>query len=129
MTDVDRVTGLVPFVHVADLAASRHFYRTLGLDVTATHPPDGEPAWLALSNGDARLRLAKADTPIDGERQGVLFYLYVEDLTALRERLIGSGWVPGEIRDGSPGPRRELPLCDPDGYLVIIAELDPDEGR
>jgi hypothetical protein len=37
------------------------------------------------------------------------------DLAALRDRLLAAGVAVGEIRDGSPGPARELGLADPDG--------------
>ncbi|RZS38800.1 glyoxalase/bleomycin resistance protein/dioxygenase superfamily protein [Herbihabitans rhizosphaerae] len=118
----DKVTGLVPFVHVADLKASIAFYEMLGLTVDETHEHNGRTTWVWLSNGDANLMLALASDPIEHERQGVFFYAYTDDLAALRARLVDAGWEPGEIRDGTPGPRRELPLCDPDRYQVVIAE-------
>jgi catechol 2,3-dioxygenase-like lactoylglutathione lyase family enzyme len=46
---------------------------------------------------------------------------YVPD-DALRERLIASGYEPGEIGDGSPGPEREMCVTDPDGHGHMVAE-------
>jgi hypothetical protein len=66
--------------------------------------------------------LALAGAPIDPHRQAVLFYLYAEDLDGLRDHLITHGLRVGPIRDGRPGPERELRISDPDGYCLMIAE-------
>ncbi len=50
-------------------------------------------------------------------------YLYARNIDALREPLIKRGFEAGEIRDGSPGPRRELCIRDPDGHGHMVAEL------
>ncbi len=65
--------------------------------------------------------------PIDQRGQGVLFYLYSRDLAALREQLLADGIDAGEIVDGTPGPRQELQLADPDGYVLMVAEIEPNE--
>jgi hypothetical protein len=65
--------------------------------------------------------LARASTPIDPSQQAMLFYLYSDDLEALREHLLVHDANPGPIRDGSPGPAHELRVRDPDGYTAIIA--------
>jgi hypothetical protein len=65
--------------------------------------------------------------PIDPAGQGVLFYLYSENLPALREQLLGEGIEVGEIVDGTPGPRQEMRLIDPDGYVLMVAQLEPPE--
>jgi ketosteroid isomerase-like protein/catechol 2,3-dioxygenase-like lactoylglutathione lyase family enzyme len=121
----DRVSGLVPFVRVADLAASIAFYEELGFQVTATHPPGApEPSWAALAAGEARLMLEHADRPIAAGAQRVLFYLYARDLFGLRDRLVAAGVDAGEIVDGRPGPRAEMRVEDPDGYVLMIAQIE-----
>ena len=50
------------------------------------------------------------------------------DLQALREQLIAAGVDAGEIRDGRPGPREEMKLVDPDGYVVMVAQIEPDSA-
>jgi hypothetical protein len=71
--------------------------------------------------------LAHADEPVHPGQQGTLFYLYAHDLRALQQHLRANGVKVGGIRDGSPGPRQEMRLCDPDGYVLMIAEIeDPD---
>ena len=47
----------------------------------------------------ARARQSNAD------KQALLFYLYVENLAAVRDHLLATGVPVAEIRDGSPGPR------------------------
>jgi hypothetical protein len=118
----DRVSDLIPFVHVSDLPRSIAFYELLGFDVGDTYEVDGELRWAALQHAHARLMLELASTPIDPHQQAVLFYLYAEDLDGLRDHLIAHGLRVGPIRDGSPGPEREIRISDPDGYCLMIAE-------
>jgi hypothetical protein len=64
----------------------------------------GQLDWAALENDDAQLMLARSSTPIERDKQAVPFYLYAEDLAAVRDYLVANGVVVGKIRDGSPGP-------------------------
>lgn len=119
---VGAVGLLVPFVHVRDVTASVAFYGLLGFDVTEEYRPRDSLLWAALSSGNAELMLARHDGPIDAARQGVLFYLYSDDLAGLREHLRANGATPSEIADGSPGPSEEMRVDDPDGYCLMIAQ-------
>ena len=121
-TRSDRVSDLVPFVHVSDLPRAIAFYELLGLEIGDTYEARGELQWVALQNAHARLMLQLASVPIDPQQQAVLFYLYVADLETLRNRLLARGVPVGPIRDGSPGPEREIAISDPDGYCLMIAE-------
>jgi catechol 2,3-dioxygenase-like lactoylglutathione lyase family enzyme len=117
-----RVNDLIPFVHVSDLARSIAFYELLGFEVGDTYEVDGELRWAALQHAHARIMLERASAPIDPHQQTVLFYLYAEALDGLRDHLIAHGLRVGPIRDGSPGPGREIGISDPDGYCLMIAE-------
>ncbi len=119
-----RIARLVPFVHVRDLVTSVAFYRLLGFTVTDDYRPHDRPVWAALRSDDAELMLAETEEPVDAARQGVLFYLYSADLAGLRAHLRANGAVPSEIADGSPGPREELRVDDPDGYCLMIAQRE-----
>jgi hypothetical protein len=46
------------------------------------------------------------------------------ELAGLRDDLVACGFAPGEIVDGSPGPRHEMRVADPDGYVLTIAQID-----
>lgn len=122
------VTGLVPFVHVADVTRSIEFYQLLGMRVQRTFEPAGEPAWAMLANDQAAIMLARADEPPDPNTHPVLFYLYTHDLAGLRDQLLAAGIWPSEISDGTPGPRQEMRVVDPDGYCLMIAQIDEQPG-
>ena len=123
MTD-ERVQNLIPFVHVTDVQRSIDFYELLGFELNDTYEHEGQLDWAALESRDAQLMLARASLPIERDKQAVLFYLYADDLPALREQLLAKGVVAGEIRDGSPGPAREMGLDDPDGWCLMVAEIE-----
>ena len=120
------VSGLVPFVHVADVARSIAFYELLGFEAVETYEPGGRVVWASLRSAGAALMLARAEEPVAPERQAVLFYLYAHDLAALRDHLVAAGAGPGQIVDGSPGPRAELRIDDPDGYCLMVAQIEED---
>lgn len=116
-------------MNVSKIERSVAFYERLGLTVEGTFPPDGKMTWAYLRNGGARLMLQQVDNPVDGAAQTVLFYLYVDDLAGLRQRLIAEGLEVGEIEDGRPGPTREMRLPDPDGYCLMVAEIEVEESE
>jgi catechol 2,3-dioxygenase-like lactoylglutathione lyase family enzyme len=120
----ERVQNLIPFVHVTDVQRSIAFYELLGFEVEGTYEYEGRLDWAALVSGDAQLMLAHASAPIERDKQAVLFYLYADDLAALREQLLAAGVSVGPIRDGSPGPAREMGLADPDGWCLMVAQIE-----
>jgi catechol 2,3-dioxygenase-like lactoylglutathione lyase family enzyme len=121
-----RVNGLIPFVHVRDVARSIAFYHHLGFIVTSIYKYRGSPAWAELQSEGAVLMVTTGD-PVDQVGQGILFYLYSTNLAALREQLLAAGIDVGEIVDGTPGPREEMRLTDPDGYVLMVAQIEPPE--
>ncbi|HEX6763732.1 MAG TPA: VOC family protein [Gaiellaceae bacterium] len=122
-----RVHRLIPFVHVRDVARSVAFYQHLGFSVTSIYKYRGSPAWAELQSEDAVLMVSTGD-PIDQADQGILFYLYSTDLAALRGQLLAAGLDVGEIADGTPGPREQMQLADPDGYVLMVAQVEPPEA-
>jgi len=122
------VSGLVAFVHVADMARSLAFYRLLGLEPVDSYAPDDEVVWAFLESGPAQLMLARAEAPVDHRAQAVLFYLYADDLPGLRDHLVAHDVVASEIFDGTPGPKSEMRVEDPDGYVLMIAQIEDEAG-
>src|SRR5262245_57859615 len=120
----ERVSDLIPFVHVADVRRSIGFYERLGFTVRDTHVHDGALDWAALESGGARLMVARAGPPDAEARRPFVLYLYSRDLAELREHLVAEGVAVGPIRDGTPGPRREMALSDPDGYCLMVAQME-----
>ena len=109
--------------HVRSVPRSVDFYRKLGFEVGNTFTPDGssEPAWTWLRSNDAHLMVSKADGPFDAGQQAVLFYLYCDDVAAMRGELERAGVSVGPIRHPFYSPRGEFRVEDPDGYVLMIA--------
>jgi catechol 2,3-dioxygenase-like lactoylglutathione lyase family enzyme len=122
-----RVTGLIPFVHVDDVERSIAFYHHLGFSVASIYKYRGTPVWADLRSEGAAVMVSTDGDPIDPAGQGVLFYLYSNDLAALREQLLNAEVRVGEIDDGTPGPRQQMRLTDPDGYVLMVAQVEPAE--
>jgi catechol 2,3-dioxygenase-like lactoylglutathione lyase family enzyme len=118
------VNRLVPFVKVPDVERSVAFYEHLGFVLGDSAEYGGHLSWAALGNGNAEIMFEGTNETIDPDRQGVLFYLYSPDLTALRDHLVAAGIAAGEIEDGTPGPSEEMRVIDPDGYTLMIAQID-----
>jgi hypothetical protein len=114
----------VPFLHVADVERSIAFYRLLGFEQDDCYAPAGRPVWASLRSEAARLMVGEADAPINPHEQAVLFYLYARDLAGVRDYLVANGVAPGQIVDGTPGPRQEMRITDPDGYCLMVAQID-----
>lgn len=124
MSPASRVSQLIPFVHVADVERSVAFYRLLGLELRERYEHEGRLVWASMAHASAALMLAQGEGPIDPSGQGVLFYLYASDLDDLRDHLVARGLSAGEIVDGSPGPKREMRVTDPDGYCLMVAQIE-----
>lgn len=129
MSDRVVVDDLVPFAHVADVARSIAFYRRLGFEPGHTLEFEGRLGWAFLCCGDAELMVARADEPIDPKQQAVLFYLYARDVAALRARLLAEGVPVGEITHPDHMPLGEIRLEDPDGYCLLVGQLEPEHAR
>lgn len=128
VTPPQRVSRLIPFVRVTDVERSVAFYRRLGFLPKSIYTPGGRLVWAALESNDAELMLSGPGDPIDPDQEGVLFYLYSHDLPALRHQLLAAGIRAGEIEDGTPGPRHEMRVIDPDGYVLMIAQIAATNG-
>ena len=124
MIPLDAISDLVPFAHVADVDRSVAFYERLGFEMRNEYVPENRRIWAFLERGDARLMVAEADGAVDPNAQAVLFYLYTRDLDGLRARLVTAGVAAGEITTGNLGPDRQMGVVDPDGYVLILAEIE-----
>jgi len=122
MAASESIHGLVPFTHVEDIDVSIAFYEGLGFEVIETFKPGGILTWCMLRSGGAMLMLAGTDLPVDRTRQGVLFYLYTEDLAAFHASLDGDEVTLGSIESGPTG-LRQFRIDDPDGYCLMVAEV------
>jgi hypothetical protein len=149
-----RVQGLVAFVHVGDVDVSLSFYALLGFSAkNVMRGPDGRAFWAFAETDEispdadpdelspARIMFAQASGPVVPEQQAVLFYMYARDVASLRRHLLDAGLHDGGAFTGCAGPnngrrvafnithpdympRGELRVADPDGYCILIGQLD-----
>lgn len=135
------VHNLIAMAHVADVDASVSFYQLLGLAPREVmRDESGRAFWASLRAGAGSIMLTRASGPIRPEDQAVLFYLYTDDVEAMRRHLLKSGQVhDGAVFAGQPGPNGgravafevtrpfympagELRVHDPDGYCLLIGQ-------
>ena len=131
--DAAPISGLVPMIHVADVARSAAFYRLLGFDIGNFVPRQGPMHWAWLYGPKApdwkrgpNLMLTRTGRPLDPGVQDVLFYLYAADLEALRSELLAAGITAGAISYPDYLPEGEFRVLDPDGYVLMIAQSTAD---
>ena len=120
--EAERPRSLVPLVHVASVPDSIAFYRKFGFEVRNTFVPAGQsdPSWAWLESDRAHLMLGTADPPVTPGLQGVLFYLYCDDVGATRPALEKEGILAGPIQYPFYAPRGEFQVSDPDGYVLMV---------
>jgi catechol 2,3-dioxygenase-like lactoylglutathione lyase family enzyme len=119
-----RVSQLIPFVRVVDVERSVAFYEHLGFTVQDVARYRDRLSWASLSSEGAEIMFEGTHGPPDPDRQRIQFHLYSRDLAALRAQLLAAGIDAGPIEDGTPGPREEMRVTDPDGYVLIIAQIE-----
>lgn len=142
------VNRCVAMVHVEDVEAAAKFYQLLGFKIESRYVrDDGVTNFIGLKAGQAELFLAVSSGPIVPSQQAVLFYMYTCDVIALRNHLINHGLEDGGIppglrKRGQEGhmperravyavcnppymPDGELRVQDPDGYTILIGQLEP----
>lgn len=119
------VTGLIPLAHAADVERAVDFYRLLGMEVRGSlRNPSGGLQWVHLSCGQADVMFARASEPVIPSQQAVLFYLYSPDLVALRELLLANRVTVSAITYPEYMPKGEIRVSDPDGYVLLIGQID-----
>jgi predicted enzyme related to lactoylglutathione lyase len=110
---------------VASVPRSIAFYEKLGFTVGNTFaPPDAaEPTWAWLDCGDVHLMIAANSEAVSHGRHTVLFYLYVDDVTAMHAELASLGLQVGAIATPFYAPGGEFEVSDPDGHVLMITHV------
>jgi catechol 2,3-dioxygenase-like lactoylglutathione lyase family enzyme len=129
------ISALTAYAHVADVQRSVDFYRLLGLEVRNRHEIHGRLVWAFVTgpatdpnDSGARLMLALAGGPVDASQQAVLFYCWSPDVRALQAELRDAGVAVGEIEHPFWMPAGEFRVLDPDGYVVLVGQLNNPES-
>jgi hypothetical protein len=68
--------------------------------------------------------LALADGPVRSADQGVLFYCWTRDARSLHGELAAAGVRVGPIENPFYMPAGEFRVVDPDGYVILVGQLD-----
>ena len=123
------VHDFAAYVHVEDVRRSIAFYQLLGFEIGDTLEREGQLNWASLRCAGAWFMVARAEGPIDARKQAVLFYLHTSDVAGLRERLIAAGITVGEIRSTDYMPGGEIRIEDPDGYTLLIGQVQVPSGN
>lgn len=135
------VHALVPFVHVASVDESLAFYAHLGFVPDSRLADQSDRAfWASAVSGKAKIMFAQSSGPINPDDQAVLFYMYSDDVKALRTHLLAKGLHDGSVFSGAAGPNGgrkvvfevthphympagEIRVHDPDGYVILVGQL------
>jgi hypothetical protein len=136
------VSNLIPMLHVMDVEKSLAFYGLLGFaEQNSLRTPQGRMFWASAACDRAEVMFAQADGDPDPTQQAILLYLYSSDVAGLREHLLASGLFDGGTFCGAAGPNNgrrvvfevtypqympsgEIRVADPDGYCLLIGQLD-----
>ncbi|MEP0324762.1 VOC family protein [Bauldia litoralis] len=124
---------LKPELLVTDLEASLGFWRDL-VGFRVAYWRDGfvylehsEGAQIMLFQRDGSFETGAMEPPFG---RGAMFQVYVGGVAAIEAALAGAGWpLHGALREvwrrwgDREGGQRELFVQDPDGYLVMVAEV------
>jgi catechol 2,3-dioxygenase-like lactoylglutathione lyase family enzyme len=115
--------SLVPMLFVQSVPRSVEFYGKLGFEVgnTFTPPEESEPVWAWLKSGGAHVMFARATHPIVADQQGLIMYVYCDDVASFHAALGAAGVEVGEINYPFYSPRGEFRVKDPDGYDIEIS--------
>lgn len=144
-TATPTITRLVPFAHVGSVDHTLAFYSLLGFRPEhVLRQSDGPAFWAMAQSGDgtskAEIMFAQSSGPILASQQAVLFYMYTDNVEALRHHLLASSVRDGGRYSGAasphdgPGmvyqvshpahmPAGELRVVDPDGYVILVGQL------
>lgn len=115
--------SLVPMLFVQSVPRSIEFYAKLGFEVGNTFTPEAqpEPTWAWLTSGGAHVMFAKASHPVNAALQGLIMYVYCDDVADFHSALQAGGVEVGEINYPFYSPRGEFRVKDPDGYDIEIS--------
>jgi hypothetical protein len=117
------VRALVPMAHVFSVPRAMAFYKDLGFQCENSFAAEegADPTWAWMETpGGAQLMLVCAEEPVDAAQQGVLFYVYCDDLPAKHVELLAKGMAAGPIERPFYAPRGEFRVTDPDGYALML---------
>lgn len=112
----------VALLRVSNVERSIEFYRKLGFELGGERTNDQGTRTFAWTHRgqSAQIMFTLAGRPLNPGARGVMFYLYVENLTAYREVVMARGVKVGELEFPFWSPQGEFRIDDPDGWTWQI---------
>jgi predicted enzyme related to lactoylglutathione lyase len=115
--------AVVALLHVSDVQRSVRFYEKLGFEV-GNEPlknDQGVTTFVWMHHGSAaQIMLTLTGRPLNPGAQDIMFYLYVTDIRAYRERVISRGVSVGALKYPFWSPNGEFRVDDPDGWTWMV---------
>jgi catechol 2,3-dioxygenase-like lactoylglutathione lyase family enzyme len=116
------VSAAVPVCYVKNLEQARDFYGLIGYREVRSGGDGTGASWSYLQSGDHTLLLAYVQPPLIQVELPLLIYLYVNDLTAVRERFAEAGHALTMAGHPEHAPGGEARTQDPDGNVVLVGQ-------
>jgi predicted enzyme related to lactoylglutathione lyase len=115
------VSAAVPVCYVHHIGSARDFYTLFGFAELRSGGQD-DAQWCYLQCGDTTLLLAAVQPLLIPAELPLLIYLYVDDLTAVTERLRDAGHDVDVVGYPDHAPGGEARTTDPDGNVVLFGQ-------
>src|SRR5437879_4593556 len=120
------IKALIPMAHVADVQRAVDFYNLLGFEaISMMKHDDGHCFWAHVRSDKAHLMFTADPESVGVDKEStVVLYLYANDLVKLRQDLLAKSVKVSEISYPVYMQKGEVCLEDPDGYTVLIGQMD-----
>lgn len=115
------VSAAVPVCYVRDIDASRRFYSSFGF-AEQRSGGDGDARWSYLHCAGTTVLLVSVQPPLIQVELPLLLYLYVDDLSAVVQRLRDAGCPADVVGQPDHAPGGEARTLDPDGNVVLFGQ-------
>ena len=122
-----KLKDLIPILICEDVQKSITFYCDfLGFEVVDRMDDVGKTGWASLLNGDVQIMLGSASylpepKKTDGKYPQVQYYLYPEDVVAMRESILAKNYPVSDLAVWFYG-MKEFELTDPDGHMIVFGQ-------
>jgi uncharacterized glyoxalase superfamily protein PhnB len=114
---------IVPMIHVPDVAATAHWYASIGFAIldTVRECGDGEVDWALLRLGESTIMLNAGGKPSDALRREFDLYIHVESIDTMRRQLDGKIDIVDDLHDTFYG-MREFVIRDINGFWITFGQ-------
>jgi uncharacterized glyoxalase superfamily protein PhnB len=114
---------IVPMIHVPDVAATAHWYASIGFAILdkVRECDEGEVNWALLRLGESTIMLSAGGKPSDAPRREFDLYIHVETIDTLRRQLDGKIDIVDDLHDTFYG-MREFVIRDINGFWITFGQ-------